>query len=413
MASTGADTAALDRIRAALRAAGLDAYLAYTPSNVLYASGFESYFLSRWWRMHGTVLVLVPADEDLEPALVVSDFEESAARRAAHLDDIRSYRLWVESRSLEELRDPAAASFTRPDQYEQAEIDARVAEVLADRGLGGARIGTDLRHVLAHSLDHLVAACPGVDWVDATALLYEVRSVKLPWEVERLRRATELSEAGMRWAAQRLTEGIIAADVGRLYSQGVLDAALGDPRYADHSDDWVIPSVGGAVSPSQAGSPVGLRGGDLVKFDCGATVGGYRSDGGRTFAFGHATSTARELHGILEEAHAAARERVRPGEPIGAVFHAAQDLVRSRGYPGYTRGHVGHSVGIDTFHEEPPYLGPDEERVFEPGMVLAVETPFYGADVGAIMIEDLLHVTADGHEVLHTLPRTLTVVGAA
>ena len=403
--------AGLERLRRALRAEGLDAYLAYTPSNVLYVSGYESYFLSRWWRMLGTVLALVPAD-DSPPALVVSDFEEPAARSASGWEDVRSYPLWVESRALEVLRRPDTA-LHRPAQHRQEDIDARVRELLVDRGLATARIGSDLRYMLAHSAEHLAAAAPGVDWVDATDLLYRVRAVKQPWEVERLRRATELSEAGMRWAAEHLREGLTAADVGRLYSQGVLEAALGDPRYADHTDEWVIPSVGGAVSPSQAGPPAGLRAGDLVKFDCGTTVGGYRSDGGRTFAFRHASDAARRLHATLEEAHAAARERVKPGEPVAAVFAAAQEVVRRSGYPGYSRGHVGHSVGIDTFHEEPPYLSPEDPGVLEPGMVLAVETPFYGHDVGAIMIEDLIHVTEEGHEVLHTLPHELTVVGEA
>jgi Xaa-Pro dipeptidase len=44
-------------------------------------------------------------------------------------------------------------------------------------------------------------------------------------------------------------------------------------------------------------------------------------------------------------------------------------------------------------------------------MVLAVETPAYSSDTGAIMIEDLVVVTADGHESLHQLPHELAVVG--
>ena len=53
----------LAAIRGRLRDRGLDAYIAYTPSNVFYATGFQSYFLMQWWRMQGTVLAIVPADE--------------------------------------------------------------------------------------------------------------------------------------------------------------------------------------------------------------------------------------------------------------------------------------------------------------------------------------------------------------
>ena len=403
---------ALTPLRALLAEHGYAAYLAYTPSNVLYTTGYNSYFLSNWWRMHGTVLALIPTDEAVPPALMVSDFEQAAATAASGFTDVRAFRLWVESRPLSALEDPGSATLSRPAQYDPAEQDELVRGMLSERGLDTAHIGTDLRYILKDSYDRLTAACPDVTWGDATEVLYRARSIKQPHEVEYLRRATELSEAGMRHAAEALDDGMTAVDVERLYTQGVLATAMGNPRYADYSDSWVIPAVGAATSPNQRGSR-GLTPGDLVKFDCGTTVGGYRGDGGRTFAYRHVTASAQRLHDILLEAHEAARARIAPGTPIRDVFAAAQDHVRRSGYPGYTRGHIGHSVGLDTFHEEPPYLSPEEQRRLEPGMVLAVETPFYGSDVGAIMIEDLVHVTADGHEVLHRLPHDLVVVGGA
>jgi len=83
--------------------------------------------------------------------------------------------------------------------------------------------------------------------------------------------------------------------------------------------------------------------------------------------------------------------------------------------PAATRGTPevtwANSVGIDTFHEEPPYIGAETDAVAEDGMVFAVEVPSYTPDVGAIMIEDLVEVTHQGTRSLHTLPRTLDVVG--
>ena len=97
--------------------------------------------------------------------------------------------------------------------------------------------------------------------------------------------------------------------------------------------------------------------------------------------------------------------------PLREVFSAAVGHVRANGYPRYSRGHVGHSVGIDTFHEEPPYISGETAAVAEEGMVLAVEVPSYTPDVGAIMIEDMVVVQKDGVRSLHTLPRSLQVVG--
>lgn len=401
----------LVRLRQGLDDAGLDGYLAYTPSNVLYTSGFASYFAMSWWRMHGTVLVVVPGDPSLQPGMMVSDFEAPSAATSGTVNDIRTYRLWVESRAMAELTGPDATTLTRPPQYSTIEQDAIITDLLLERGLTHGRIGTDMQYVSHALMRRLQAVAPGVEWVDATDLLYQLRSIKEPEEVDNLRRATELSEAGMRHATGNLQTGMSAAQVRSLYVRGVCDATLADPhRYPDHSDSWVLPAVGRSTSPDQVG--IGLQPGDLVKFDCGTTVGGYRSDGGRTFAYQRVEAEAQDLYDVLRGAHERARNLLRPGTPISTIFHTAVDHVRANGYPGYSRGHVGHSVGIDTFHEEPPYLSPNEERVLEPGMVLALETPFYGDDIGAVMIEDLIHITDDGHEVLHTLPYDLRVVGA-
>lgn len=67
-------------------------------------------------------------------------------------------------------------------------------------------------------------------------------------------------------------------------------------------------------------------------------------------------------------------------------------------------------MGIDTFHEEPPYVSEGDRTVVEAGMVLAIETPAYTTDAGAIMIEDLVHVLPEGIERFHKLPHELGVV---
>ena len=80
--------------------------------------------------------------------------------------------------------------------------------------------------------------------------------------------------------------------------------------------------------------------------------------------------------------------------------------MRSHGLPNYSRGHFGHSIGMDDQTEEPPFIGPNDS-VLEPGMVMCLELPYYPADVGGFNIEDMILVTESGHEVLTTLPRDL------
>lgn len=402
---------AITAIRQKLRRRGLRGYVAYTPSNLLYTTGFRSYFVSEWWRLHGTVLAFVPADEDQPVTLMVGDFEEGTARTANPDLAITTYRLWVDLSTAAQMAAPVDPSVARrPEQWDAAELDVRVSETLRTLGMDHGAIGTDLPHLNVETLRRLERAAPDADVVDFTDDVYEVRLIKQDWEVERLRTAVRLSEAGMTGAMVLARPGMTAQDIRAAYQIGVAQAVIGDPQYSGYTDNWVLPTVGGTTSASYGSTATGLRPGDLVKFDCGTTVDGYRSDGGRTFAFGDPNQEARHLYDVLAAAQDAARAHLVPGARIGAAFTAAMGIVHDAGFPSFNRGHVGHSVGIDTFHEEPPFIGPDCDVLVRPGMVFAVEVPSYTPDVGAIMIEDMVVIREDGPELLHTLPHELSVI---
>jgi Xaa-Pro dipeptidase len=222
----------LAAIRGRLRDRDLDAYIAYTPSNVFYATGFQSYFLMQWWRMQGTVLATVPADETVEMGMMVGDFEAGPARGVSGIGDVRSYRLWPEIRDAEAVREPLAegeSEMLRPAQFDEGEQDGILRGLLGDRGLLGARIGTDLRYMLFDSYRRFSSLAPDAEWVDFTDDMYEIRSLKHPFEVERLRRATELSEAGMRFVVENLEPGMNATDVRHRYVMGVARSAIQVP----------------------------------------------------------------------------------------------------------------------------------------------------------------------------------------
>ncbi len=404
----------LSAIRRRLRDRELDAYIAYTPSNVFYSTGFQSYFLMQWWRMQGTVLAVIPADESIEVGMMIGDFEAGPAARVTGIRDVRAYRLWPEIRDAAMVQEPLGSGeseMPRPAQFDEDEQDGIMRGLLGDRGLLGARIGTDLRYVLHDSFRRLSVIAPEAQWVDFTNDMYALRRVKYPFEVEHLRRATELSEAGMRFAVEGLRLGMTATDVRHRYVMGVAREAMDDPRYKGYSDYWILPAVGSGVGIGvDSERDAGLQPGDLVKFDCGTTVGGYRGDGGRTFAYGRVKPAAERLFGVLQEAHDRACDEISPGVEIGEIFHTAQNHITKNGYPRFRRGHYGHSLGIDTFHEEPPYVSEGDRTVIEPGMVLAIETPAYTTDAGAIMIEDLVHVLPTGVERLHKLPHGLPII---
>ena len=132
-------------------------------------------------------------------------------------------------------------------------------------------------------------------------------------------------------------------------------------------------------------------------------VSGYHSDIGRTFAFAP-TPEQRDVYAALRQSLAAAEAQVRPGATFAAVFHAGVEAMRQQGFASYSRGHLGHSVGLTQHFEEPPFVAANETRPLQPGMVVSVELPYYLYGVGAFQLERMLLVTDDGHEALDRLP---------
>ena len=389
------------RLQQKLREAGVDVYIACTPSNVHYTSGFQSAFIDLSWQMTGTDLVVVPADEALAPALIVSEYCAPDAKSQSDIADVRTYSMWTEGRDFAVVARPNPQILERPEQYEPAEIFGLIADVLQERGLSGARIGSDLALMKHETFEGLRQAFPGNELIDCQKILYAARRLKHPGEIERLRQAARLFDAGVGQAARHLRLGQTLDEIKSDFEAGVA-AAAGEPGMGTCQSTFFFPHLGtGPLRPA--------RRGDIVKLDCGAKVDGYWSDGCRHFCLGAASADQRLVHDALMAGFAAAEPLLQPGAVIGEIFRAAISAVRAAGLPGYSRGHVGHSIGMDDQTEEPPFLGPGDQ-VLDAGMVVCLELPYYPADVGGFNIEDMFLITETGHEALTHLPREMVEV---
>ena len=161
-----------------------------------------------------------------------------------------------------------------------------------------------------------------------------------------------------------------------------------------------------------------LRRGDILSVDCGVILDGWVADAARTFAVGPVSATARKLLHTTEASLFAAVEQCRPGNKLGDVSHAVQEVVEAKDL-SIVRSLVGHGIGRD-MHEDPQipnYGTPGNGITLEEGMVLAVEpmvtagrhTVRMGDDHWAIYSQDrslaahfefTIAVTADGPRVL-------------
>ena len=141
--------------------------------------------------------------------------------------------------------------------------------------------------------------------------------------------------------------------------------------------------------------------------DDGCKVEGYTSDITRTFVLGKPTARMTQVFEIVRRAQQAALAAAKPGVPNEAVDAAARKVLTEAGYgPGfkYLTHRVGHGMGMD-MHEW-PYLaknnmyGWPKAPTLQPGMVFSDEPGIYIKGEFGIRLEDDMHVTETGAELL-------------
>ena len=131
-----------------------------------------------------------------------------------------------------------------------------------------------------------------------------------------------------------------------------------------------------------------LERGDILSVDIGVILDGWVADAARTFPVGPVTPLARKLLSTTEASLFAAVEQVRPGNRLGDISHAVQQVVEAQGL-SIVRSLVGHGIGR-SMHEDPQvpnYGRPNSGVALEEGMVFAIE-PMVTAGRHAVRVGD-------------------------
>lgn len=364
--------ARIEKARRLMAAENIGAIVLSGGANPLYFAGVQFGGGERLWALvipaKGTAFLVCPA------------FEEGRAREllaGTPLATNADIRTWQEDES--------------PYQ--------RLIQGLKDRGMTSGRIGVDetLKFVFADGIAR--AGAPAFQVVSATPVTAGCRMIKDAHEVECLRIAGEATVKVYEAVYKTLAEGMTQRDVEALIQAGY--ARVGFPGEASLNIGEFTASPHGSPRPQT------IREGTIIMLDDGCRVEGYTSDITRTFVLGKPTSKMVRVFDIVRRAQQAALEAAWPGIPNEAVDAAARKVIVDAGYgPGfkYFTHRVGHGLGME-MHEW-PYLAkgnlygwPANPRL-EPGMVFSDEPGIYIPGEFGIRLEDDLHVTEAGAELL-------------
>ncbi|GAB4514008.1 MAG: aminopeptidase P family protein [Anaerolineae bacterium] len=230
--------------------------------------------------------------------------------------------------------------------------------------------------------------------------LLNIRARKEREEVNAMQEAIRLSEQALHrlldWVQPGMTERAIATELTRLLyeggSQGEAFAAL-----VQTGPNSAVPH--GGVTDRVLGAD------DFLLIDFGGMLHDYPADITRTFCLGTPSEEMQKIHATVLEANRAATAAAGPGVPCGVVDKAARDVIEAAGYGEYFFHRTGHGLGLEG--HELPQVAAGVEAVLEPGMVFTIEPGIYVPGLGGVRIEDNVHVTDNGVEMLTQFPREL------
>jgi methionyl aminopeptidase len=223
--------------------------------------------------------------------------------------------------------------------------------------------------------------------------------LKSPSEIDAIARGGAVLAALYRELPAQLQPGVTTADLDRWAEAFIRGHAGAEPAFkglygfpatlcisVNHEVVHGIPSVRRK-----------LMQGDLVSVDCGVKLDGFYADAAVTLPVGEPAPEAKKLVELTREALYRGIAEARPGNRLGDVGAAIQEVADGQGY-GVVRELVGHGLGRSP-HEEPqvPNFGKRGKGMkLVEGLVIAIEPMFNLGTAGVRTLPDRWTVvTAD------------------
>jgi Xaa-Pro aminopeptidase len=298
----------------------------------------------------------------------------------------------------------------------------------------GGVLGLEMDIIPAELYLDIKRRFPNFQIRDISNLILQQRMEKDPLEIEYIRKACSILHKGHEKLMNVFHEGMTELDLSaqieeahRLhghegqYFMRQFDFFMGRGPLASGENlsritGRVLSISGVGLSPSiPAGASIKpINKGDLFVVDIPANYNGYHADQSRTYSVGRASSWSREMHEGLKEIEEMILRKIKPGMSFNEIYRDALNSADELGIgPYFMRigmkmrrvDFIGHGIGLEL--NEPPIIGPKGKNSVKKGMVITIEIECTRSEKEVVKLEDMIHITSGGAEILTITPRIL------
>jgi len=276
-------------------------------------------------------------------------------------------------------------------------------------GIAAGTVGleyTFLTQSMMGMLTHPHAKPAAVNVKDCTHIMSELRIVKGGEEIERIRAAAKVAEAGM-------TAAVMGVKAGATESQVAAEAEYA-MRQAGAEGFWRTYVASGPRTNIAHGLPTlrKLQAGDLVMIDLHPIANGYSADMCRTVCVGKPTVEQQVAYDLYLKAQQATIGKVKAGATMVELEQTLHGILKEAGHGEHIFGPPIHGVGIE-FEEAPLppghafFHGEKEPQPLKANLVISVGNCGLYTGPWGLRVEDTVLVGAEGPTVLTEYRREL------
>lgn len=237
---------------------------------------------------------------------------------------------------------------------------------------------------------------------EKTDLITEMRKVKTEKEIEKIRKACEITDNALEDLRKDLFSGLTEFEaVGKL-KQFYIDREVQEAFITNEGESLVQRN---SLRPHRGPESEEIKDDDLVIVDTGARFENYCADVTRTYCE-NPSSEQEKLFEDVKEVQEEMINMMEAGRPIADVKQLELDMFREKGYNLEENVlYYSHSIGV-VAHESPTITHESEED-FREGMVVTIEPGLHVEGLGGVRLEDTVVVKENGAERLSRSPREL------
>ena len=373
--------------------------------DVIVASSTENvYYISDYWSLGKKLgcgveaYAILPIEAD--PALITPLGEaDLIVDSQTWINDLRFYG--ESGLELSEANDPPEQTEALLKIYREAKPEAdgvsALLKSIEDKDLQKSKIALDSSGMDPREYEYVKEKLPDSEITDGAEILRKIRLVKTPPEVERIRRATEITEKSMEDALEIARSEITELDLSGMFAYSVA-----------YDGGQVTQNMIGIGERSAYPNPVpsifAAKRRNLIRMTLGCTWDHYHSNISRTAVIARPQAKAQRRWEAVQRSQDAALDLVKPGVKVSEICAAVEKEFKSAEIEGL-RTPVGHCLGVQCNEEPVIQKGADGELI--EGMVLNIDIPLLELGWGGVQLEDTVLVTSDSFELLTRTDRTL------